>query len=304
MKALIIKNDISDQTTLENGLNLVKADFLSINFPVEFTEIVLNKSLTSLPFSNEVNIHGHYVDPNSFLGTWDIGYDTVCLVYDWTKVIPQPTNPFDNGPAMQIPVQWYTTYPRVFADYYEHETCHNLAKLTGKTDLTHLMVNRNLNPSLYDQFAQKQPSEFYLYLIKYYMQFMTPTAIITRDPDNGIETLGDIQVGTIFSKVTLERPWKNNIANISCIPKGKYLCKWKFKLNSLAFHYQVMNVPNRTGIFIHSGNYFFDSVGCILLGTGYANINNDKETDIINSRITIQAFETLMNKKDFTLIIQ
>lgn len=130
-----------------------------------------------------------------------------------------------------------------------------------------------------------------------------PEVVLTRHSDDEVQLLGDIKIDN-FSRVTLERPWKNNQSDVSCIPTGTYTCQWKFKFNNLAYHYQVMNVPGRTGIFIHAGNYFFDTVGCILLGTGYEKLNTDKEVDIINSKITIQAFEILMGKKDFTLIIK
>jgi hypothetical protein len=129
-----------------------------------------------------------------------------------------------------------------------------------------------------------------------------PTVTLKRNSDNGIETLGTLTT-TGFTCKTLELSDKQNKPNISCIPKGIYTCQWKFKLNSLAYHYEIMNVPNRSGIFLHNGNYYTDIKGCVLLGDSYGDINKDGQTDILNSKATLSKFETLMGKKDFQLII-
>ena len=126
---------------------------------------------------------------------------------------------------------------------------------------------------------------------------------LKRNNDDGIQTLGELEVKGLTFK-TLERPWKGNAKSISCIPKGLYDVKWSFSPKFLRFTYEVLKVPNRTGVRIHKGNYFFDIEGCILLGTGYGNLNKDKEVDLINSTIAIKKFEDLMERKPFQLLIQ
>lgn len=130
-----------------------------------------------------------------------------------------------------------------------------------------------------------------------------PVVSIIRDSDDGIQTLGTLTFGS-FSCKTLERPWKQNQHNISCIPTGTYQCSYTFSLGHLGWTYEVNNIPGRSGIRIHSANFYLDLEGCIALGSGYANLNSDQELDIINSRLTINNFVTLLNKKDFTLIIK
>lgn len=166
MKILILKSNVIDQETLSKGLAQAKAWCLTIGLDLEFTEQVFDKPLSSLPFSNAVNKNGHMVNPNDFLGIWNIGYDAVCLVYDWTKVNgAQPTNPSDSGSTMQIPCQWYVNFPSVFAEFLLHELCHDFFFQTGKPDITHY----------YDAaFAQKQRYEWYLYLLKDLTQNLTP----------------------------------------------------------------------------------------------------------------------------------
>lgn len=130
------------------------------------------------------------------------------------------------------------------------------------------------------------------------------TLILTRTNDDGKQTKGTLRSKDgIWGRFTLERPWKNNQTNISCIPKGEYLVKWTFSYRFLRYTYQVMNVPGRSGIRFHKGNFFFNVEGCILLGSGYSDINHDGEVDIINSTQTMKEFEILMGQEDFHLTI-
>lgn len=129
-----------------------------------------------------------------------------------------------------------------------------------------------------------------------------PVVTLTRNWDNGIQTLGDLSVGEFKCK-TLELPWRNNQRNISCIPGGTYDVKRTFSLK-FGNVYEVQKVPNRSGIYFHSGNTFFDIKGCILLGTHYADLNGDKYADLANSSITIKKFTEYLGSKPFTLIIK
>ena len=114
MKLLILENFITDQQTLDAGVSQFKAQLDTIGFPIEITRQKTDKQFTSLPFSNSVNSNGYFVNPAEIQTT---GYDSTLLVYDWSRITPKPTNPADNGNIMQIPCQWYTTYPEVFSAY-------------------------------------------------------------------------------------------------------------------------------------------------------------------------------------------
>lgn len=134
----------------------------------------------------------------------------------------------------------------------------------------------------------------------------TPTVTLTRNSDNGVETLGTLTVtqphGSIWSCRTLERPWKNNMSNVSCIPKGSY------PVSIQPFHstsmYELSGTAPRTGIFIHSANYYDQVEGCIALGVNPSDINGDHQIDVTSSVATITEFMSLMGNKPFTLIIQ
>lgn len=82
-------------------------------------------------------------------------------------------------------------------------------------------------------------------------------------------TFGVLRHGQIPFALTLERPWENNETNISCIPAGRYTCR---RVRSMRFGdtYEVNNVPGRTHVLFHKGNYISDTQGCILVGEEFS----------------------------------
>lgn len=315
MKILTLLQNVTDTDTLNKGIARTVQLANTINLPLEFTLIKTTKQFTSIPFSNATNTNGYEINPTEIFQEAKVAglpFDIDLLVYDWTTVTPQPTNPTDAGMNIQIPIQWYVTYPEVFAMYFLHELSHYFFSGTGKTDITHLMTDGALQaqyPVEYEKY-KNDPDQWYLYLIKSLYtppQVSTtnvlPQVVITRSSDDGVQTLGDLSIDT-FSCKTLERPWKNNAVNVSCIPKGTYHVKWTFSLSHLGWTYQLQNVPGRAGIRIHVANYYFDLEGCIGLGDSFETINSDKEIDLKNSRLTINAFVAKMGKKDFMLTIK
>jgi len=124
------------------------------------------------------------------------------------------------------------------------------------------------------------------------------------------QTLGVLVVNpNLFICKTLELAWDYNKSNISCIPPGMYLCKWTLspsmseKRGHSVYTYEVLGVPKRYGIRIHSANYFYDLLGCIALGDAYKDLNLDGKLDLIHSGNTVKKFNELMNKEDFRLSI-
>lgn len=106
----------------------------------------------------------------------------------------------------------------------------------------------------------------------------------------------------VFQAATLELPWKQNQRNISCIPTGTYHVD---KTNSGKFGagtFAVNNVPDRSLIRIHQGNYTRQIQGCILLGTRFGDINRDGITDVVNSKATINKLKKLADEFELQII--
>ena len=68
--------------------------------------------------------------------------------------------------------------------------------------------------------------------------------------------------------VSLENPWLENRANVSCIPAGDYVCQ-RIRSPRFGNTFQILRVPNRTHILFHKGNLTKDTLGCILVGEQY-----------------------------------
>ncbi len=88
---------------------------------------------------------------------------------------------------------------------------------------------------------------------------------LVRVGECGRGMFGMLKFGRVPFVLTLEQPWKDNQQNISCIPPGRYTCQ-SIRSPKFGATYEVMNVPGRTHILFHRGNYVEDTQGCILIG--------------------------------------
>lgn len=91
---------------------------------------------------------------------------------------------------------------------------------------------------------------------------------------------------------TLENPFRKTTKD-SAIPAGIYKC---VKDNTGKFQfYKVLNVPNRSNIEIHQGNYESDTEGCILVGESWAIMNN--KLSVTKSVATIEKLKNILPKE-------
>lgn len=106
----------------------------------------------------------------------------------------------------------------------------------------------------------------------------------------------------IFSCKTLELSWLNNATSISCIPEGNYKVR---KRNSEKYgnHLHILDVPNRSYILIHQGNYYTQIRGCVLVGSKFIDINNDKQVDVIESKLTLNRLLSVIDVNELDLEI-
>ena len=125
--------------------------------------------------------------------------------------------------------------------------------------------------------------------------------LLESNNDDGVQTLGIMYVLNELNEIqfmcrTLELPWKNNKKRVSCIPEGVY---------DVVLHHSpkfgkcfwVKNVPERSEILIHPGNYHKQILGCILVGDDFKDINKDFRLDVVNSKKTLATLLKMMPSK-------
>lgn len=121
------------------------------------------------------------------------------------------------------------------------------------------------------------------------------------EENKGVQTLGVMAVydglNRIYETKTLELPWKNNQQGTSCIPDGDYVVRKRKASESPSLdydHFMVEEVPDRSYILWHSGNYHTQIKGCMLHGQAHTDINNDGLLDVTNTRFTIDQLNKIL----------
>ena len=120
---------------------------------------------------------------------------------------------------------------------------------------------------------------------------------LTRFKQDNYQTLGELTLYRTFTPVftckTLELPWRDNTPFKSRIPSGIYPVVKNIS-PKFGKSLWIQEVPYRTEILIHRGNFFYDILGCILVGENYYDIDGDGHVDVTNSRKTINKLYNLI----------
>lgn len=130
----------------------------------------------------------------------------------------------------------------------------------------------------------------------------TPMVRLTRYWSSDLQTRGILRVGNKTYK-TLELPWRGNRRRISCIPPrpgyaATYTLSHREAHESRSFkypHFILDRVPHRSHILIHRGNLYSDTLGCILVGRQFTDINADGYPDVTDSKRTLRALRHLIS---------
>lgn len=122
---------------------------------------------------------------------------------------------------------------------------------------------------------------------------------IIRLADQGLQTTGRFRVMDAgcerLNLAVLELPWRGNARGISCIPKGRYWVTHRAPTIAIPYpHLYVHDVPGRSGICIHAGNFLCHTKGCPLVGLAHTDINADGLVDVASSRIAIDKLVALV----------
>lgn len=124
-------------------------------------------------------------------------------------------------------------------------------------------------------------------------------------------TFGTLETDRGLKLFTGELPWRNNARARSSIPQGKYRCKWS---NSPRFGecYKLENVPGRSEILIHAGNFCGDVTkgfasdveGCVLLGMSVGELlraDGKLQLGVRESKKALRALESALRHEPFEL---
>lgn len=90
----------------------------------------------------------------------------------------------------------------------------------------------------------------------------------------------------VFECKSLELPWRDNQKQVSCIPADEYKLR-KIHSPKHGDCFEIIGVPGRSNIEIHSANYFSDLLGCVAPGMNYADINKDGIFDVTSSKLAM-----------------
>lgn len=144
-------------------------------------------------------------------------------------------------------------------------------------------------------------------------------AILTRYPSTVQGTPGEIvavnALGRELRLQSIELPWLDNRVSVSCIPTGTYRCEWR-QSPSQGWCYHVLDVPGRSHILIHKGNWAGDRAkgwhsdvqGCILPGmsTAYGTPKGFRKAQrmVCRSAVACANLRNHMGMEPFTLEIR
>lgn len=108
----------------------------------------------------------------------------------------------------------------------------------------------------------------------------------------------------LFSYKILELPWRNNQRSVSCIPEGEYIVvKMKPTEKRPYVYFWIKDVPGRSGILMHRGNFTRQIKGCQLTGENFIDLDKDGKPDISNTKGTLERLAEILPDK-FILHIQ
>lgn len=121
-------------------------------------------------------------------------------------------------------------------------------------------------------------------------------------------TLGVVFVDREFFCFSIELPWRFNAREISCFPAGEYRLLYTLSPRLKIRTYEVVDVPSRSGIRIHSGNLAGDkirgweshSLGCPLFGERQGALktpNGRAQRAVMLSRQAIQRMENALDRR-------
>ena len=123
---------------------------------------------------------------------------------------------------------------------------------------------------------------------------MRYTVLITRHKITDNYSLGKAYIKDTetcelsYLACSLERGWRDNKSNISCIPEGIYELKLEWSPKFKKELWEIYGVEGRSECKFHAANFWRQLNGCIALGNKHIDIDGDGDTDVTSSKNTMK----------------
>ena len=117
-------------------------------------------------------------------------------------------------------------------------------------------------------------------------------------------TNGQLYNGEAFICFTIELPWKNNEACVSCIPEGRYELKKRYSA-LFKWHLYLKIVPGRQRITIHPANDALKELtGCIAPVSKLMDPGKGINSQIANDKLKAIVFDVLSKNEQVFITIK
>ena len=129
------------------------------------------------------------------------------------------------------------------------------------------------------------------------------TLILIRDTLASSHTMGQLLTPGGLRLHVLERPWRDNRPNQSCIPADTYTVDYLHRSGSGKYRqvYWVRSVPGRSGILFHAGNRVEHTLGCLLPGMRRASLGG--RPAVLDSQRAMRKLRAEIGRESFRLMI-
>jgi hypothetical protein len=121
---------------------------------------------------------------------------------------------------------------------------------------------------------------------------MKPIVELIRLEESSQGTFGVLKINKEVFCVTLEPEDRLNVENVSSIPAQQYICDLHHSPN-FGLTWKVTDVPGRTDVLFHSGNWARDTEACILLAQYWGKLQGHRA--VLNSGKTFKQFMAIMD---------
>ena len=130
---------------------------------------------------------------------------------------------------------------------------------------------------------------------------LIPTVRLIRVEESNQGTFGVLTICSQVFCVTLEPSDRLNERNVSSIPAQQYQCM-KIRSSRFGETFEIVDVPDRSHILFHAGNFVGSTSGCVLLAQYFGKLYGDRA--VLNSGGTFREFMRIMKDIDiFSLTI-